>query len=476
MALKLSRRRLLVIGASAAFVTPILAACASTPPTPTTAPKPAGAAGAAPTQAAAPAAKPATSAQKVSIRFMRFAGAGWEQDVEFIDEFQKANPNIEVVPEDTPYGEANKKILTLGATGTLADVFPGHTRWNGVIRFKGLMLDLDPMVKSFPEITKFDDFFPSIIADVRGPGADGKLFELPTVVHPGGNAVVLINLEHAEKAGAKIPANSDWTIQQLEELARTAARPKENVYGTQITFTSPLYSTQATRSWGGSAAKSDPAAWVLSPDGKKSQLGSPLVKEAFEWYRKMIADGIVPTSDVAPAGSGQNYFTAGMLATNSRETGAVQANSHIIQEKFKWKAVLWPKGALGHRGSCLSYNTMACYSKSPNPEAAYKLLVNQTSEEVGLWAGYEGKANPYGRRSVWSNPKLHERYPIMKDVSEWFQQEIDPFPMPWNLLAQEYQDAFGQEIAKYLDGKETWDEMYPRTQKALQDILDQPRA
>jgi len=45
--------------------------------------------------------------------------------------------------------------------------------------------------------------------------------------------------------------------------------------------------------------------------------------------------------------------------------------------------------------------------------------------------------------------------------------------MPWNLRAQEYQDAFGQQTQKYLDGKQTWDQMYPATQKAVQDIIDQ---
>ena len=32
-----------------------------------------------------------------------------------------------------------------------------------------------------------------------------------------------------------------------------------------------------------------------------------------------------------------------------------------------------------------------------------------------------------------------------------------------------------EEIAKYLDGKETWDQMFGHADKALQAILDQPR-
>jgi len=504
---------MLIFGAGAALAAPILAACGqAAPPTPapaaakpTEAPKPAekpaekptaAAAAAAPTKpaevakpteapkpAAAPtqapaAAKPATGAQQVTVRLSRFPGVGWEQDVQFVDEFQKKNPNIKVQAEDTPYGEMNKKILTQAATGTLADMFPGHTRWNGQIRGKGIMLDLDPLIKANSDITKFDDFFPSVIADARGPGADGKLFEFPTIVHPGGNAVVMINLEHTDKAGVKVPDSlTEWTVDDLEKIARGAARPKDGIYGAQFIYTSPLYSTQITRSWGdaGTQQKSDPASWVLSPDGKKSQLGSPPVKQSFEWYWKMIKDGLTPTKDVAQPGSGLNFFTAGKLVTYSDTVGQVNGFTKIIVDKFKWKAFLWPRGPKGHRGTCLSYNTWALYSKTKVPDDAYKLLVNQTSTEVGFWAAYEGSANPYARRSIWSNPDLWKKFPIFKEVSQVFEAGIDPFPMPANLLAQEYQDVFGQELDKYLDGKEDWNQMFGHADKSIQAVLDQPR-
>jgi ABC-type glycerol-3-phosphate transport system substrate-binding protein len=512
MRANLSRRRLLILGAGAALAAPILAACGQAAPTaaptaapasakPTEAPKPAAEAtkpaeaakpaaaattapaATKPAEAAKPteapkAAAPATGGQQVTVRLSRFPGVGWEQDVMFVDEFQKKNPNIKVQAEDTPYGEMNKKILTQAATGTLADMFPGHTRWNGQIRGKGIMLDLDPLVKANAEITKFDDFFPSVIADARGPGADGKLFEFPTIVHPGGNAVVLINTDHADKAGVKVPDSiTEWTVDDLEKIVRGAARPKDGIYGAQFTYSSPLYSTQITRSWGdaGTPQKSDPASWVLSPDGKKSQLGSPPVKQSFEWYGKMVKDGLTPTKDVAQPGSGLDFFTAGKLVANAREVGAVNANTKIIGDKFKWKAFLWPRGPKGHRGTCLSYNTWALYSKTKVPDEAYKLLVNQTSTEVGFWAAYEGSANPYARRSIWTNPDLWKKFPIFKEVSQVFEGGIDPFPMPANLLAQEYQDVFGQETDKYLDGKEDWNQMFGHADKAIQAVLDQPR-
>src|SRR5579859_8161477 len=142
MVSKMTRRNFIVRSAGVALAAPILAACGggtaqpATAPAaqPTTAPaaaKPATAATTAPavakptTAAVSPATAPTTAANvaaaptavsktlKIELRFMRFAGIGWEQDVKFVDEFMKKNPDIVVKGEDTPYGQMNQKVLTL---------------------------------------------------------------------------------------------------------------------------------------------------------------------------------------------------------------------------------------------------------------------------------------------------------------------------------------------------------------------------
>jgi len=407
---------------------------------------------------------------------MRFAGVGWEQDIMFADAFQKKNPNIQVKGEDTPYGQMNQKITAGGAAGTNGDLFPGHTRWIAFWEGKGICHELDPLIKSYPDETKFDDFFPSVIKDARGPGADGKLYLFPTIVHPGGNAIVLLNLDLIDKAGLKPPASSDWTIQQLEELVRGAGKPKDGIFGLQTDFSSPLYSTQVTRSW--SSVPGPPASadsWVLSPDGKKSQLGSPPVKTSFEWYRKLIADGFTPTSAVQAPGPGLDLFTAGKLVAQSNVISGPQADTDIIKNQFKWTAVLWPKGPNGSRGTCLSYNCWAMSATTKAPDDAFHLMNALTNTETGFWAGYNGHAVPYARHTIWYDKRLWDKYPITHDGALLFEQGIDPFPMPANLRAQEYQDAFIQNTQNYLDGKEAWADMFPKTEKAIQDIIDQPR-
>jgi ABC-type glycerol-3-phosphate transport system substrate-binding protein len=287
----------------------------------------------------------------------------------------------------------------------------------------------------------------------------------------------MLNLDLIDKAGLKPPTSSDWTIQQLEELARGAGRPKDGIFGLEASMSSPLYSTQITRSWSsvaGPPASSD--SWVLSPDGKKSQLDSPPVKTAFEWYYKLVKDGFAPTSQAQlPAGSSGDLFTAGKEVMQANIIGQPQGDHDIIGNKFKWAAVLWPKGPNGSRGTCLSYNLWAMSAKTQHPDDAFHLLNALTSTECGFWAGYEGHAVPYARHSIWFDQRISDKYPVTKDGAQVFQQGIDPFPMPANLRAQEYQDVFGQNTQKYLDGTETWDAMFTHTQKAIQDVLDQPR-
>lgn len=461
---RVNRRQLLRAGLGLAGAAPLLAAATS------------GQVAAANTSVTA-IRHPAAQAGKVTLRFMRFAGAVWVHDVKFVDEFMEANPNIVVEGEDVIYDEMFNKCLAQGATNDLADIFAGHNIWAPYLAYKGLSLQLDPVVES-GGITKPDDFFPSVIADARNVGTDGKLFWIPTVVHPGGNAVIVFNMNLMNEAGVPLPENKDWTISDFEALIRKVAKPDEGILGTDVVVgRHPLYAQQYTRTWGTDPAKGSEDAWLLSRDGKKHQLDSPPVKEAMEWYHKLATEHLVPTSGekAAMEGSGVDHFNAGMMATRAGTVGAPATLRHQIGDRFEVEAVLWPRGPHGHRGSCLSYNTQSIWSQTQHQEEAVKLLNHITGPEIAFWVGYEGQLHAMARRSAWFNPQLWERFPVMKDAAEWFDTGIDPFPQPWNLRFVEWQDAWNQETTAYFDGEETFDEMLAHTQPRCQGIIDLPR-
>ena len=419
----------------------------------------------------------ASQAGEVTIRFMRFAGIGWEHDVKFVDEFMEANPNITVEAEDVIYAEMFNKCLAAGATGDLADVFAGHNIWAPYLAFKGLSLQLDDAVEA-GQFTDFDDWFPSVIEDARGMGTDGNLYWIPTVVHPAGNAIIIFNMDIMNEKGVTPPESSDWTIAEYEELIRAAADPDNNILGTDIVVgRHPLYAQQYTRSWGTDPETGSEDAWLLSRDGKTQQLESPPVKEAMEWYHGLVKDRLAPTSGEKAAleGSGVDHFSAGMLASRAGTVGALANLRNTLGDQFELYAVLWPKGPHGHRGSCLSYNTQSVWSESEHPDEAIQLVDYITGPEPAFWVGYEGTLHAMARHSAWFNPQLWERFPVMEDAANWFESGIDPFPQPWNLRFVEWQDAWNQETTAYFDGEEEWDDMVSHTQPACQAIIDKPR-
>src|SRR6185437_1761086 len=206
---------------------------------------------------------------RVTLRLMKFAGVGWEQDDRAADLFRKAHTDIAINVEPTVYADMFHKCLTLGAAGTLADLYAGHNKWMPQLQFKGVALDLSSLVATNATKINFDDIFPSVIADAKGIGADGKLYTFPTIVHPGGNAIVLFNMDLLKKANVDPPKDNDWTIDDFEQIIRKAASPKDGIFGTQVIYSSTLYADQVSRTWGSDPKVGSEDAWLLSKDGKK---------------------------------------------------------------------------------------------------------------------------------------------------------------------------------------------------------------
>lgn len=488
MAQRIDRRRFIILGAGVAGATSLLAACGASSAQQTSSSGASTAVAATATTSAAvavaasaPPAEPTAAVQNpakatVTLTLMKFAGVGWEQDDRAADLFRKANASVAVNVQPTVYGSMFQKCLTLGAAGTLGDLYAGHNKWMPQLQSKGIALDLSSRVAQNATKMNFDDIFPSVIADAKGIGADGKLFSLPTVVHPGGNAIVLLNMDLLKKANVAPPKDNNWTINDFEQIIRQAANPKQGIFGTQVIYSSPLYADQVTRSWGSDPKVGSPDAWLLSKDGTKQQLGSPPVKAAFEWYWNLVKAGLVPTSSDAPPNTpGGDFFTAGKAVSQSNIVGQYIADKHIINGKFEMQAFLWPLGPHGYRAGCLSYNTYAIYSHSKHPDEAFSLLDQLTSSDTGLWASSQGNSEPYARKSVWASPDLWKAAPITKAAGEWLSSGVDPFPQPANLRFSEWLDAWTQNTSKYLDGKENWDQMYAHTQPACQNILDEPK-
>ncbi|HEY3107410.1 MAG TPA: extracellular solute-binding protein, partial [Chloroflexota bacterium] len=283
---RLTRRGL--ISVSTLFAASALAACAApaapTPSAPakgaaevpaTEAPKPA-----APTTAAPAATKPAAVApapaakEAVTIRATYRIGDKPEMYERLFPQFMQQNPTIKLVGEPISFGayeEYFAKLASMMAADTLGDVVwvsAGSGPFLSQV-FKGFFMPVDDLVKKASYDLKV--WYPSALAALTW---DGKLYALPSDMHPGAQ-FVFYNKKLLDAAGAKYPA-AEWSYDDL--IATTGKTTKRSGDRTEVFGFAPTTSSWAqeiiARSHGGS---------YLTPDGKKSAVKDEPARTALEW-------------------------------------------------------------------------------------------------------------------------------------------------------------------------------------------------
>src|ERR1700694_1114687 len=137
----------------------------------------------APAAAAAPAAQatqaaPAVAGQKVSIEYWQYFYQSKQDLVNtLIDDFQKQNPNIEIVHNSTiPYEQYQQKLAAAAPAGQGPGVVNLYYGWLGKFTQSGYLQELP--TGAFPAAMLEKDFFPV----VQGAKLQGKYWGVPTAV------------------------------------------------------------------------------------------------------------------------------------------------------------------------------------------------------------------------------------------------------------------------------------------------------
>src|SRR5438270_12022182 len=170
----------LTLGAGMASLLSACAAGSTSKPAAAPAPTTAPAAAATPQPQAQPTvqAAPAANGQKVSIEYWQYFYQS-KQDLvnSLIQDFQKQNPNIEIVHNSTiPYEQYQQKLAAAAPAGQGPDVVNLYYGWLGKYTQSGYLQELP--VDAFPPATLEKDFFPV----VQGAKLQGKYWGVPTAV------------------------------------------------------------------------------------------------------------------------------------------------------------------------------------------------------------------------------------------------------------------------------------------------------
>ncbi|MCC6457656.1 MAG: extracellular solute-binding protein [Caldilineaceae bacterium] len=436
----------------------LMAACTA----PVTAPTTGGAATPATDSSAAPA------ATDVTLRVQNPPEAGQAVMPTILGERFQADTGIQVVIEETIYGEVETKTQTGFISGTLQDIVYGHHRWLFINFVKGIYMEIDDLLASDPP-ADYDDIYPSIMA---GNSLDGKNFSFPGVVHPGSNISVNFNKTMLEEKGLPLP-QAGWTMNDWAELARAAAEPENGIFGLGFSSMSTIhYYNNVSRSWG---SPDSTESWVMNAEGTEILYDRPIHEEITAWYTDLLESRVAPRAADYIQGSTEGLFVAGLQATQATELHGTVAFPLQIGDAFEIGAVLLPVGPEGRQGTGYEGNQHMINSNTTHPEEAWELLKLYGSGEAGVIMVLEGHLQPNGHRSAWTHPDVVAFNYMLGVAADLLDAGIEPFPMPANTRYTEANNAFINEINLIWEGEKSYAEHAPVIVEKVNEILAQPR-
>jgi len=455
MAVTLSRRDLLrsaLIGVTGLAV----AACQPKP----AAPPAAAPAGAPEKEAAAPAPKEA-----VELRLHVRQGSEGDKTQMGIDAFQEYNPDVSVKLEHFPNNEYPEKLMTLAAGSILGDVAFTHIGFYYQMADAGFWTELDDLIAQHDY-----DLTPYWETGLEHIRWDGKLYGLPYKGHSGPSGI-FYNKELLESIGI-----TDFAPQDYDEIIETGKKIVKDTTG-----------DGQTDQWGylhygdgGWAITGHLRAWGVDPvspryGATKAELNGEQQMAAVIWMHELIHK-----HKICPIPGDIDYkqvFLSG--AGGFRSGGLVDWGDRLaVGDRFTMAYASMPEGPGGALPGFYNHDQMAMNSKTKHPAETWELLTYFCGKEQGIRLGKAeggGASSPGMRKDVWESPELAEEVPCLpmfrehmdKLEAHWYADNLDTFKA-WAVMDQLYR-------AMMLDPTPPSKAVFDEANKAVQDVLDQPR-
>jgi ABC-type glycerol-3-phosphate transport system substrate-binding protein len=156
----------------------------------------------------------------VELVWMRFS-EGHDVELELMDEFNAAHPNIHVTADTVPAEDNYSKLVLTTEAGTPPDVYMTYFTLGAATN--GLSMDLTPFIEAEGE-EWFNNLSPNGWAFHEYAGA---YYAAPWRVAPG---MIIVNNNLLEKAGLELPAG-EWTWDEFLEYAQAMTNPADDEYG-----------------------------------------------------------------------------------------------------------------------------------------------------------------------------------------------------------------------------------------------------
>jgi len=332
-------------------------------------------------------------------------------------EFGSAHPHITVdlVP-DSGY----EKLMTLLAANDLGDVVWTSTGVGTYFELasQNVFANVEPLASA----DKYDlkQHFPRAIETARA--VDGKLFALPTLIHPS-HLGLFYNVNLFESAQVK-PPSASWTLEDVVEAARklTGAPGPDGRPSRWGLLTETGYPPLVVflRTFGGEFM--DPPTL-----GKKTALDKQPAKQALQWlYDLRHRHRVHPIKGV----DGNVSYENGNVAMMTTHMSGISRGMSVV-DRFKTDAILLPKGPTGKRGSQGHVDMMSINAKTKYKDESFQLLKWFTGREAAP-SVFQEHGMPGSRPDGWTD--IEPKAPAMFKVFKEFMDKEGPGPLalPWN--------------------------------------------
>lgn len=372
----------------------------------------------------------ASSTRSSSKGHVTLTYAMWDQDSKAAEQkviaaFEKANPNISVKIELTPWDQYWQKLQAATTGGTTADVFWMETRNFPLYASSRILLPLSKLIASSKLNMK--NFSKPVVASVQYKGVQ---YTIPR----DDNLIGLwYNKKLFDAAGVSYPT-ANWTWDDVKAAAAKLTDPAKGIYGIaaapypQFTYYDTIFQA------GGR---------VLSPNGKSAAINTPEGAAGLKFWADLVQSGSSPSMQQMTDTSPTEAFLSGKIAMDYLGNWMVASLSQGQVGKDIDVQVL-PRGT--RRATTELGLSYGIYAKSKHVAEAWKFLKFMAGPQASLIRAKMGiptaykpalgawvKSFPqYNLKAYLSELAYGISYPVSLNTAAWENAEAPIISKVWS--------------------------------------------
>jgi len=319
-------------------------------------------------------ATPAMAQVKIRFQTWHWGETPWVKALEaFQQDFNKANPGIEVVRDESRLADKESVYTTQSQAKVAADIAHFMHRPIPLFAERGYIMDLTPFIEKEGGqkfLAQWDQHALEVCK------YKGKIYCLTDFVNP---MTLLYNTVHYKEAGLD-PTTPPATWDQFVDYAKKLTRAGRYGLGLIGGRSDSLFMRLHPFFWGAGAE-------YLTPDGKRSALDTPEALEGFRFYVELFTKHKVVPPGVVEQGA-QDVRTqmahekVSMSIAVPQAPGIIQALNPNMKVREVMAAAPVPVGK--KRVTAAEYGLRVISPYTKNPEAAWKVYKAWYEKDVQL--------------------------------------------------------------------------------------------